>query len=78
MKQKSVCISPIDWGLGHATRCIQLIRALEKLGFKIYIASEGHHEAVLKEAIPTATFLQLRGYRVRYTKKRAFLIPALL
>jgi hypothetical protein len=78
MKQKSVCISPIDWGLGHATRCIQLIRALETLEFKIYIASEGPHEALLKEAIPTATFLHLRGYRVRYTKKRALLIPALI
>ncbi len=78
MKQKSVCISPIDWGLGHATRCIQLIQALEDLGFLIFIASEGPHEAILREAVPTAHFLPLRGYRVRYTKKRALLIPSLV
>lgn len=78
MKQKAVCISPIDWGLGHATRCITLIRALESLDYKIFIASEGKHETILKEAIPSATFLSLRGYRIRYSKKRALLIPVIL
>jgi hypothetical protein len=78
MKQKAVCISPIDWGLGHATRCITLIRALESLDYKIFIASEGKHETILKEAIPNATFLSIRGYRIRYTKTRALLIPAIL
>ncbi len=78
MKQTSICISPIDWGLGHATRCITLIRALESLGFKIFIASEGKHEIILREAIPNATFLSLRGYRIRYTKNRALLIPAII
>jgi hypothetical protein len=78
MKQKAICISPIDWGLGHATRCIPLIRAFSSLNYKIYIATEGKHEAILKEAIPEAIFLSLRGYRIRYTKSRALLIPAIL
>jgi hypothetical protein len=78
MKQKAICISPIDWGLGHATRCITLIRALESLDYKIYIASEGKHETILKEAIPGATFLSLRGYRIKYSKKRLLLIPIIL
>jgi len=46
MEQKSVCIAPLDWGLGHATRCITLIRALESLQYNIYIATEGKHEAI--------------------------------
>jgi len=78
MKQKSVCISPLDWGLGHATRCIPLIRAFESLNYKIYIASEGKHEVILKEACPGATFLSLRGYRIWYTKKRVFFIPGII
>jgi uncharacterized protein (TIGR00661 family) len=78
MEQKSVCISPLDWGLGHATRCITLIRALESLQYKIYIATEGKHEAILREAFPNAVFLKLRGYRIWYTKKRAGLIPGIL
>jgi UDP-N-acetylglucosamine:LPS N-acetylglucosamine transferase len=68
MKRPSICISPIDWGLGHATRCITLIKAFEKLGYKVYIATEGYHEAILREALPNAHFLNLRGYRIRYAK----------
>ena len=77
MKRPSICISPIDWGLGHATRCITLIKAFEKLGYKVYIATEGYHEAILREALPTAHFLHLRGYRIRYAKW-GFILPIVL
>lgn len=77
MKRPSICISPIDWGLGHATRCITLIKGFEKLGYQVYIATEGYHEAILKEALPTAHFLHLRGYRIRYAKW-GFILPLVL
>ena len=78
MKQKEVCISPLDWGLGHATRCISLIHALESLDYKVYIATEGKHEAILREAFPKAVFLHLKGYRIWYTRARALLIPGII
>ena len=78
MKQKSVCISPLDWGLGHATRCILLIHALEALDYKVYIASEGKHEAILREVAPNSVFLHLKGYRIWYTHLRALLIPGIV
>jgi len=77
MKKPSVCISPIDWGLGHATRCITLIQSFQELGYEVYIASEKNQETILKEAIPTATFLNLRGYRIKYAK-RGFMLPIVL
>ena len=77
MKKPSVCISPIDWGLGHATRCITLIQSLETLGYEVYIATEGYHETILKEALPNAHFLKLRGYRIRYAQW-GYTLPILL
>jgi len=77
MKRPSICISPIDWGLGHATRCITLIKAFEKLGYQVYIATEGYHEVILREALPNAHFLHLRGYRIRYAKW-GFILPIVL
>ena len=68
MKRPSICISPLDWGLGHATRCITLIKAFEKLGYQVFVATEGYHEVILREALPNAHFLHLRGYRIRYAK----------
>jgi len=77
MKRPSICISPLDWGLGHATRCITLIQAFEKLGYQVFIATEGYHEVILKEALPNAHFLHLRGYRIRYAKW-GFILPLVL
>jgi uncharacterized protein (TIGR00661 family) len=78
MEQKAVCIAPLDWGLGHATRCIPLIHALEALNFTIYIAGEGKQASILKEAFPNAHFIPLKGYRIHYAKEKKFLIPTIL
>jgi UDP-N-acetylglucosamine transferase subunit ALG13 len=78
MKRGNICISPIDWGLGHATRCIPLIQSLQQLGYTIYIATEGHHEVILKESIPGAHFLTLRGYRIKYSQNKNWFIIAML
>jgi hypothetical protein len=77
MKRPSICISPLDWGLGHATRCITLIKAFEKLGYQVFVATEGYHEAILREALPNARFLHLKGYRIRYAKW-GFILPIVL
>lgn len=71
MKPLKICISPLDWGLGHTTRCIPIIRALQKMGHHVYIASEKQQQVILKEAIASAHFLTLRGYRIRYSQKGA-------
>jgi len=77
MKRPSICISPLDWGLGHATRCITLIKAFEKLGYQVFVATEGYHEAILREDLPNARFLHLKGYRIRYAKW-GFILPIVL
>lgn len=69
MQQKSVLIAPLDWGLGHATRCIPIIAALQALGYHVTIATDGPHEIILREAFPELTFLRLKGYGIRYSKK---------
>jgi hypothetical protein len=78
MKQRAVCISPLDWGLGHATRCIPIALSFQELGYKVYIATDGYQEAILKEALPNAHFLKLKGYGIRYTKLKSLLFFSLL
>jgi UDP-N-acetylglucosamine transferase subunit ALG13 len=68
MQQKSVLIAPLDWGLGHATRCIPVITGFIELGYSVTIATEGAHEIILREVFPTLTFLRLKGYHIRYSK----------
>lgn len=71
---QTVLIAPLDWGLGHATRCIPIIKALNALGYKVFIASDGPPETLLHKEFPNLTILKLKGYRVKYTKSK-WLLP---
>ena len=37
---RRVLIAPLDWGLGHATRCIPIIHALLANGYEVVIAAD--------------------------------------
>ncbi len=65
-KYRKFLISPLDWGLGHATRIIPIIHYLQQLECQIWIACSGPTEKVLKESFPDIPFLKLEGYGVKY------------
>ena len=65
-KYRKYLISPLDWGLGHATRIIPIIHYLKQLECQIWIACSGPTEKVLKESFPDIPFLKLDGYGVKY------------
>lgn len=66
----SVLVAPLDWGLGHATRCIPIIKALEQLGCTVIIAAEGATAALLCTEFPSLTILPIKGYRIRYAQSK--------
>jgi uncharacterized protein (TIGR00661 family) len=70
-----ILIAPLDWGLGHATRCIPLIQNLLTLGSDVTVAASGKIQALLQNEFPQLNFLHLPGYQISYSKsKRA--LPA--
>lgn len=66
---KKILITPLNWGLGHASRCIPIIRNLEKLGAEVLIASDGVALDLLKKEFPKNTFFEIPGYNVNYEGK---------
>lgn len=72
-----VLIAPLDWGLGHATRCIPIIKAFRQLNIPVILAAEGHQAALLLKEFPDITILPLTGYRIRYAKSRILLLFSL-
>lgn len=66
-------ITPLDWGLGHATRCIPVINELMRNECEVFIAAEGGALALLKQEFPGLHFLPLMGYRMKYSRKKHFL-----
>lgn len=71
-KKYTILIAPLDWGLGHATRCIPIISSLLHLGHQVIIGTDGAQAALLKEAFPALTILNLKGYEVKYSSNTRF------
>lgn len=67
MKQQlRILVAPLDWGIGHATRSVPIIRALRQRGIEVYMASNGRPLRVLERAFPDLPTLKLPPYDVRY------------
>lgn len=71
-KKPVVLIAPLDWGLGHATRCIPVIIKLLEYNCEVIIAAEGACKFLLEKEFPEISFLKLRGYRVYYSQKESW------
>jgi uncharacterized protein (TIGR00661 family) len=71
--RKRVLVAPLDWGLGHATRCIPIIYDLIGLGFDVIIAADGPIKILLKKEFSHVVFTPLKGYRVRYSRYGSWL-----
>lgn len=77
-KHKTILVAPLNWGLGHATRCIPIIHALKKEGYTVVIGSDGGALDLLKKEFPHTTTVALPGYNVSYAKKGAHLKTKLI
>lgn len=59
---KKILVAPLDWGLGHATRCIPIIRELLKRNCEVYLAGSGDSMKLLREEFPSLPYSLLPGY----------------
>ena len=66
-------IAPLNWGLGHATRCVPIIRYLMDKKIRVVIASDGEALAYLKKEFPTLNYEVLPSYNVEYTPDNRFI-----
>lgn len=65
---KTILVAPLNWGLGHATRCIPIIKALQENNFIPIIASDGVALALLRKEFPYIQTLELPSYHIEYAK----------
>lgn len=63
---KRLLIAPLNWGLGHATRCMPIIQALLDRGHEVIIASDGQALHLLAREYPQLTHLTLPSYGITY------------
>lgn len=68
VNKSKILIAPLNWGLGHATRCIPIIEALIKENFQPVIASDGDSLKLLQKEFPNLKSYKLPAYNIKYTK----------
>ncbi len=70
VNKKRMFVSPLDWGLGHASRLVPIISELRKQGHFILLGTEPKTAAFLKEIFPDILHIQLKGYGIKYGKNK--------
>jgi len=64
--QKKILVAPLNWGLGHASRCVPIIQCLIDHGAEVIIGAEEHPKALLEQEFPQLEFVELPGYDITY------------
>lgn len=72
--KNKILITPLNWGLGHATRCIPIIYTLIKQGFTPVIASDEAALLLLQKEFPKLKSYELPSYNITYPKNSKFFL----
>src|SRR5687767_12164171 len=74
MRKKRILVAPLDWGLGHAARCIPIIRHLLEKGCEVVIGADGRPLELLEGEFPQLEVALMPGYRITYPKSGSMVL----
>lgn len=57
----------MDWGLGHASRCVPIIKNLLNKGAKVTLGGSGFSGDWLRKEFPNLPYIEFPGYNIRYS-----------
>jgi uncharacterized protein (TIGR00661 family) len=64
-----ILVAPLDWGLGHATRCIPIINELTDKNVDVVIGADNRPYELLRKEFPYLEHIKIPGYAVRYVEQ---------
>ncbi len=64
---QSVLIAPLNWGLGHASRCVPLVRQQLAAGNRVTLAGDGDSLTLLRKHFPELPVLHLPHLELHYS-----------
>ena len=63
-----ILVAPLNWGLGHASRCVPLIRRLLNEGHEVILGGDGESLTLLRKHFPKLRYTYLAPLNLRYSK----------
>jgi predicted glycosyltransferase len=67
LKGKRILVAPLDWGLGHAARCVPIVHRLLERGAQPIIGADKGPLALLRAEFPALEQVRIPGVEVRYS-----------
>ena len=61
-------VAPLNWGLGHASRCVPLVQRLLDEGHEVILAGDGESLTLLRKHFPKLRYTYLAPLNLRYSK----------
>ena len=77
-RKKRILVAPLNWGLGHASRCIPIIRKLLDRSAEVVLAADGRPYEFLKNEFPDSELHRLRDIDIHYADTSSMLLSMLL
>lgn len=62
-----ILIAPLNWGLGHASRCVPLVQRLLDEGHEVVLGGDGDSLTLLRKHFPKLRYTYLAPLNLRYS-----------
>lgn len=70
MTQLNILLCPLDWGLGHATRCVPIVNELLGQGHRVILGvSDPKQQQLFNLEFPHLTQIEFPAYNIKYPQK---------
>ncbi len=77
-QQRTVLVSPLNWGLGHASRCVPIIHELIRCDCKIIIVAHGSSLQFLKKEFKHLRYYDIPDYGIHYIHQKLSVFWAII
>ncbi len=74
---KRILVSPLGWGLGHASRDIPIVDTLIKQGHTVIFAADKPQCLLIKQRFPNLETIPFPSFQVKFNKSKFQFFPLL-
>ncbi len=72
--QKKILIAPLNWGLGHVSRMIPVIRSFQNTGFDVTVAAASPAAELVRQEFPRLRIVPIKSYKIRYARNKLLML----
>ena len=66
-----ILVAPLNWGLGHASRCVPVVQRLLDEGHEVILGGDGESLTLLRKHFPKLRYTYLAPLNLRYSKGKS-------